>query len=97
MDHIGQIIAIVGACLTPIALAFATYVRALAKNLGDNNRGQNAALQRMEDGLRKGGVPVPPPPPAPMPRRAKRPSVFHPRAVTPLPFKPIQLDDKEDT
>ena len=99
MDHTPQIIALVGtliaAVLAPLAAAAAMYLRAMARNLGDNNRGQNAAIRRMEDALRKGGLPVEPPPPAP-PRRTRRESRFYPRAVTPLPFWPVeQPDDKE--
>jgi hypothetical protein len=91
MDHIGQIITIVGACLIPIAGAFAMYLRALARNLGDNNRGQNQALKDIKKAV---GLPVPPPSSQ---RRAKRESRFYPRAVTPLPFHPVPQpdDDKE--
>jgi hypothetical protein len=99
VDHTAQVIALIGtligAVLAPLAAALAMYVRAVARNLGDNNRGQNAALQRMEDAMRKSGLPVEEPPPAP--RRAKRESRFYPRSVTPLPFAPIQLPtDKGD-
>lgn len=93
MDHTGQVIALIGAILVPLAGALATWLRAVAKNLYDNNRGQNAALLTLQKELaeikKASGLPASPPPTPPPTRRAKRESRFYPRAVTPLPFHPI--------
>jgi hypothetical protein len=108
-DHTAQIIAIVSAVVIPLATALAALVRAMAKSLYANNRGQNAALEQIQADMaalkaERDAVPrmLPdtyPTTPPPVPRRRKPATLAEklwPRAVTPLPFYPVPAARGDD-
>lgn len=91
---VGSWLALLSALLAgPIGLALAALIRAIAKSVNDNNRGQNQMLEGlradMDQVLSKAGLESIAPKPPPQPRLKRR--TGGPRWPTPLPFFPPDI------